>query len=168
MLNLYLGFIALIAEKNIPAPANSPASGFDITSATIISVVSIIVSTFISFLILRTNKKKDLDDQLDGILKIAIQYPYLESDQFTNSWTSSFDRNDERYLRYDIYCTLLFNYLARVAETYKYDQGKIENYIAIKDWVRLHKKYWDDPTSTYENVDTYDKPFVTLVKNYLK
>jgi hypothetical protein len=140
----------------------------DITSASIATLISIIVSATISVSIARDNKKKNLDDQLDSILKIALQYPYLENDLFTNSWESTFDRNDERYLRYDIYCTLLFNYLSRVSAHYKYNKLKIEGYIAIKDWVRLHRKYWENPASTYENIDSYDEAFVQLVKSYLK
>jgi hypothetical protein len=94
--------------------------------------------------ITRRNQKKNLDDQLDAILKIAIQYPYLESEAFTSSWQSSFNRDDEKFLRYDVYCTLLFNYLSRVAAHYKYNIKRIENFIAIKDWVRLHGKYWQE------------------------
>ena len=43
----------------------------------------------------------------------------------------------------------------------------MENNIAVKDWVRLHRKYWIDPTIPNENVDTYDKKFVKLVETYL-
>ena len=139
-----------------------------ITSATIASLISIIISSTISLVIANSNKKKGLDDQLDSLLKIAVQYPYLESQSFTNLWNSSFDQDDERMLRYDVYCILLFNYLSRVASHYKYSSSKIEAYVGIKDWVRLHKKYWEDPTSSYENIDGYDKEFVDLIKRYLK
>ncbi|WP_162996603.1 hypothetical protein [Mucilaginibacter celer] len=125
------------------------------------------ISTSISLWITKVNKRKSLDEQLDAILKIALQYPYLESSHFTGSWTSAFDTNDEKYLRYDVYCTLLFNYLSRVAEHHKYKKHKVESYIAIKDWIRLHRKYWEDPTSSYENVDSYDHAFVDFVKGYL-
>jgi len=143
-------------------------SDITITAAAIATLISAITSAIITLLITKANRKKGLDDQLDAILKIAIQYPYLESENFTDSWQSTFDKTNEHYLRYDVYCNLVFNFLCRVALYYKYNTQKIENYIAIKDWVRLHGKYWSDPVSTYENVDSYDRKFVELIKNYLK
>lgn len=140
----------------------------EITTAAIATLISALTSACVALLISKSNKKKDIDDQLDGILKIAIQYPYLESEYFTSTWKSDFDKNEEKYLRYDVYCTLLFNFLSRIASHYKFDKKKIEDYIAIKDWVRLHEKYWLDPTSAYENVDSYDKEFVSLINSYLK
>jgi hypothetical protein len=138
-----------------------------VTSATIATLISIITSGSISLWISSQTKKKSLDDQLDGILKIAIQYPYLEGNTFTLSWKPDFDEDNEKMLRYDAYCVLLFNYLSRVAKHYKFNKQKIEQYIAIKDWVRLHCKYWLNPSTTYENIDSYDKPFVNLINSYL-
>lgn len=140
----------------------------DITSAAIATLISAITSAFVTFLLAKFNSKKSLDDQLDGILKISIQYPYLESKDFTSAWTSNYDRNDEKALRYEVYCTLVFNYMSRLAKYYEYNEKKIEEHVALKPWARIHAKYWRDPTEPYENVDTYDPPFVKLVEGYLK
>lgn len=140
----------------------------DITSAAIATIISAATSSVISLLIANSNKRRNLDDQLDGILKIAVQYPYLESSQFTDAWTSKFDVNDEKYLRYEVYCTLVFNFLSRLCSYYKFDETKIENHLAAREWVRLHKKYWKDPTVAYENTDSYDKDFVSLIEKYLR
>jgi len=139
-----------------------------ITAAAIATLISALTSACMTLWITGTNKKKNLDDQLDAIIKIAIQYPYLESEAFSIGWKPDFDKDDEKYLRYDAYCNLLFNFLSRVAGHYKYNTSKIENYIAIKDWVRLHGNFWKNPTSAYENVDSYDKKFVELMNSYLK
>lgn len=139
-----------------------------IISAIIAAIVSIITSWLVTLKLSNDDRRNRIDDQLDTILKIAMEYPYLESEKFTNSWTPDFDENDEKYLRYEIYCNLLFNYLSRVAKYNKYDQSKIEDYIAIKDWVRFHGKYWANPTSPYENIDSYDTEFVQLINGYLK
>jgi len=139
-----------------------------ITTAAIATIVSAITSAAVALLIASRNSKKAIDDQLDGILKIAIQYPYLECKDFTNSWSSKYDRNDEKALRYEVYCTLVFNFMSRICIYYKYDKSKIEQHIAIKQWARIHCKYWHDPTEAYENVDTYDKQFVDLIEGYLK
>lgn len=141
---------------------------FTVTAAAIATIVSAATSATISLWINGNNQKKSIDDQLDGILKIAVQYPYLESERFTKSWSTNCESDDEKYLRYEIYCVLLFNFLCRISQYYKFEKKKIENYIAIKDWVRLHENYWKNPSSSYENVDSYDKKFVELINSYLK
>jgi hypothetical protein len=140
----------------------------DITSAAIAIIISAFTSATVSLWIANSNQRKNLDDQLDGILKIAVQYPYLESRQFTDTWESAFDKNDEKYLRYEVYCTMVFNFLSRLCSYYKFNETKIENHLAVKDWVRIHRKYWKDPTEAYENTDTYDKKFVDLIEKYLR
>jgi len=139
-----------------------------VTSTTVASILSISLTSSITLFLNKRNQRKSLDDQLDNILKISIQYPYLESDSFTLSWDPNFDKNDDKYLRYDIYCTLLFNFLFRVSEFYRFDKKKIEDYIAIKEWVRLHEKYWKNPTSKYENLDGYEIIYVNLINSYLR
>lgn len=139
-----------------------------ITTAAIATIVSGVTSAVVALFIASRNSKKAIDDQLDGILKIAIQYPYLECKDFTNTWSSKYDRSDEKALRYEVYCTLVFNFMTRICDYYKYDKNKIEQHLAIKQWARIHCKYWYDPTEAYENVDTYDKQFVDLIEGYLK
>lgn len=138
-----------------------------ITAAAIATLISALTSALVTILINKSNRKRHIDDQLDAILKIAVQYPYLESKAFTVNWTIKKNSNEEEFLRYDIYCNLLFNYLSRVAKLYNYNKEKIEEYIAIKDWVRLHKDYWSNPQETYENIDSYDTRFIELINSYI-
>jgi len=139
----------------------------DITSAAVATIISATTSATITLLIARGNARKSLDDKLDMLLGLAVQYPYLESDSFAKSWTSAYDPDDEKYLRYEHYCTMLFNYLSIVAGHFKYSKKRIEQYIAIKPWVRCHAAYWRDPTDEYATIDEYDKPFVDLIESYL-
>jgi len=138
-----------------------------ITSAAIATLISAITSALVTVWINKNNKQKYIDEQLDSLLKISIQYPYLENPAFTSTWNNKKSSNEEEYLRYDIYCTLLFNYLSRIAKYKKYNKNKIEKYIAIKDWVRLHKDYWLYPTCPYENSDSYDDSFKELINYYI-
>lgn len=136
--------------------------------ATIIStIISSVVASLVAVLLNRRSEKKDIEKQLDSILDIAIQYPYLESRIFTENWTSKYDTSDEKALRYEQYATRIFNYLLRFAKFHNYNVEKIEKELAMKAWIRLHKKYWYDPTVPNENIDTYDKPFVEMVNNCL-
>ncbi|XDD44686.1 hypothetical protein AB3N58_17730 (plasmid) [Leptospira sp. WS60.C2] len=138
-----------------------------LTSAAIATIISALTSAAISLYIASKNNKKYLDDQLDAILKIAVQYPYLENRSFTKTWSSKIDQNDEKYLRYDAYCTLLFNYLERLCKYYDFNLEKVNSHISIKEWVRLHKEYWNDPLEIFENIDTYDKKFRSLIEEFL-
>lgn len=140
----------------------------DITAAAIATIISTLTSSMITVLIARSNKIKDLDAQLDTILKIGIQYPYLENSDFTKNWSSKNNQNTDENLRYDLYATIMFNFLSRLCKYYKYDLNKIENHIAIKEWVRLHSKYWRDPIEPHENTDTYDEKFVNLIEKILR
>ena len=134
--------------------------------ATITStIISTLTSIGVALYLANRNDLRRFDEKLEELLKTAIQYPYLENAEFASDWTSKYDRTDERKLRYEVYCTLVFNYLSDLCKHFKYNQEKVENYIAFKSWVRPHKKYWRDPSVPHENVDTYSRQFVSLVEN---
>jgi hypothetical protein len=139
----------------------------DITSATIATLISSGVAATVSILLNRSTKRRSLEDQLDSILKISIQFPYLENPKFTQTWNDQKESNDEKYLRYENYCTLIFNFLERLCEFYKYDLKKIETFMNVRDWVRLHKDCWKNPTIPFENSDGYKNKFKKIVDNYL-
>ncbi|MDE5581163.1 MAG: hypothetical protein K2I95_07055 [Treponemataceae bacterium] len=132
------------------------------------AVISVGVSTLISVYL---DKKKDVNnllDKLNSILSIAVQYPYLESKNFAEKWSPEQTESDERYLRYEQYVILVFNYLEEVCKFFRFKKKKIEKFIGIKEWVRIHGKYWSSPTEAYANSDTYDEKFKAIVKSYLQ
>lgn len=139
-----------------------------------LSIISTCVSTSAFVLPLVINrryrmrdKQDSLDSRLDSIIKIGIEYPYLEDKQFTKQWNEMKNKQDEKYLRYDNYCNIVFNFLHSVCEHYKYDKNKVENYIDIKNWMRMHEDNWKNPVEDYENVDGYDSQFRTFINSYL-
>lgn len=142
-----------------------------LTDAGLATLTSTIFSTIISINYgNKRNKseiKKDLDRQLDEILKIAIQYPYLESQIFANSWAMNKNSQDENYLRYDNYCNLIFNFLSRFCTFYNFDKLKIENHLNVKDWIRVHQQCWKNPSMPYENADGYSDNFKKFINQYL-
>ena len=138
-----------------------------LTAAAIATIISAVTSAAITLYINRSNKMKYLDDQLDTLLKIALQYPYLENPKFIKTWNENKTSDKDEYLRYDIYCTLLFNFFSRLSAHFNYDKKKIDDYIAAKDWIRLHKDYWQNPIDTFENIDSYNTKFKKLINEYL-
>lgn len=144
----------------------------------LISFLSLVVAICAFVLPLVINKRyreKDkidsLDNRLDSIIHIGIEYPYLEDVRFTSKWVEMKDSTDEkeydRYQQYDNYCNVVFNFLHSVCEHFGYDKIKIENYIDIKNWVRTHESNWRFPISKFENVDGYDEKFRKLIESYL-
>lgn len=138
-----------------------------LTSAFVSGIISAITSFLVTKLMDKSNKRESLENQLDNILKIAIQYPYLEDRAFIESWDQNRNVNDEKFLRYEIYTTLLFNYLSRLSLLFKYDKKKIENMIDIKTWVRDHREYWKNPPKQFENLDGYGENFCNLINKYI-
>lgn len=136
----------------------------------ILTIMSGLLSTLISvlFTIYYNHKRKEelLLSKLESILKISVEYPYLENPEFTKQWNR--DVTDERYLRYDHYCTLVFNYLEQVVKNFNYNKNKIEKFIAIKIWVRIHRENWKNPLIKDENIDGYEEKYRNLINSYLK
>lgn len=117
--------------------------------------------------IAKRNEHNELDKRLDEILKIAIQYPYLESKAFTKEWNHKKGSDDIRYIRYDNFCNLVFNYIYKVYLTFNKDKTKVENYIDVKNWIYLHEDNWKNPIDPHENIEGYDLEFRQFINNYI-
>jgi len=138
-----------------------------VPATAIATLIAVIVTVIVNLNINRQNRMQLLNQRLYDILKIGLQYPKFESKSFTEKWTSGYEENDEEALRYELYATIVFNYLEDLYKFFNFNEKKIEKELAVKDWVRIHGKYWYDPTVTNENIDIYDEKFVELVNKYL-
>lgn len=132
-------------------------------------LIAVGTAYFINYQNRRTNEFLKVTDQLNDILKTGIQYPYLENDEFVKSWNSK--KTDagweEKYDRYDLYCTMIFNLLERMFDYYNGDKVKIEAFLNVKEWVRQHKAWFQNPSGDeHSNVDGYSKKFREFVKGY--
>jgi len=138
----------------------------------ITAAISAVVSAFVSYTVLKrsdkSTEKRDLDNQLSEILKLAIQNPYFELKSFTDKWDSKIKETDDKYAAYDIYATIVYNFLERYSRFYKHNLKDIEDNLKISEWIKIHKKYWQEPYIAGENNSSYDKRFVSLVEGILK
>ena len=132
-----------------------------------ISAIAAAISAWLTYSIAKRSELNDLEKNLDDILKIGIEYPYLESKHFTIRWNEFKETDDERYLRYDMFCNLVFNYIHKVYQHFNGDKSKIENYVDIKNWIRLHEQNWRNPIDPHENIDGYDEQFRTFINSYI-
>ena len=131
----------------------------------LVSAVAAAISAGLTYRIAKSTKKDELQQKLNDILKLGIQYPQFENKAFTSQWKDK--QNQEEYLRYDMYCNLIYNYLHDVYDFYDGDKSKIEDFLDVRNWVRIHEENWKNPVDKYENIDGYDKPFRDFINNYL-
>lgn len=120
----------------------------------------------------RERRKERLDDRLDALLALTVQYPYLEHETITKEWSNWKQKNkgkyDEKFIRYDQFANMLFNYLVDVYEFYGKDKKKIDDYLDVKGWVRCHQQIWKDPYEQHENADGYSDDFRDFINSYLR
>lgn len=140
----------------------------DLTTAAIATIISSIIASSLAIYLNREKKKGRLDDRLEEIIKITIQYPYLENDEFIKGWNENKNTTNDTYLRYDAFCTLLFNFLEDYCAYFNWNEKKIHENLNVKDWVRIHETYWWNPVTKFENVDSYKKEFRNIISNFLK
>lgn len=136
-----------------------------------ISVFSLLVSVAqFMYKIHEDNRKseEELSKEMNKLLELTITYPYLEHPSVTKTWIEHRGSAEEVYMRYDQFCNLLFNFLSRLYAHYSGDAAKIENFVDIKTWVRLHRQNWEYPVDENENVDAYSKEFREFINSYLK
>jgi hypothetical protein len=120
----------------------------EVYSAIITVIISTIVSLVVTKLTTKSDERKALHDQLDNILNIAIEYPYLEDALFTNNWTKEkleVQNEDERFknIRYEYYAIKVFNYIERFGKYHNWMVADIDKEMNVKEWVTVHEKYWD-------------------------
>lgn len=146
----------------------------------IVSVVVSLVAVVVTFMIYRLTQKSAkemyLYDRLRELQMLVMKYPYLEDENFTKRWNTLkkkiknntiTDDEREKFLRYDSYTEMLFNYVVFVFEYYKTEE-KVLNFVAFKEWIRPHKLCWDNPIIPHSNRDTYGERICDIVDKWIK
>lgn len=140
----------------------------ELTSAIISTVVSAAVTLIVMFITNKSSQRQELEKQLDEIIKIGIQNPKFEQHSFTDQWKSRIGEQSIEYASYELYATLVFNYLERFGRFNNFNLAKMQRRLGVKEWIKIHKAYWKNSNITNENIEQYDKRFVALVENCLK
>lgn len=138
-----------------------------ITATIISTIIASLIAIVVNYISRRNSSKLELEKELHQIIKYSFDYPYLENEAFISKWNQNKNSDEERYLRYDIFCNLIFNYLEKLAKFHNYESKKIQNDVNARDWVRAHKDAWLNPVSTFENADGYCDKFKSLMNSYL-
>lgn len=145
-------------------------------SSAIFSFIAIIVTVIIYRLTQKSAKEIYLYDRLRELQMLTVKYTFLEDEQFIGQWNDlkeKIENNNisaderEKFLRYDSYTEMLFNYVVFVFEYYETEE-KVLNFVAFKEWLRPHKLCWENPTKTHSNRDIYDEQICNTIDKWLK
>lgn len=139
--------------------------------ALLVSIVSLTLSIAQFYYKVKEDERKqraDLLSEMSDLLSHTIVYPYLEHPSITKTWNEHRGSDDEKYMRYDQFCNLLFNFLSRLYDYCGKNKEKVEGFVDVKTWVRLHRQNWENPTDENENVDGYSEEFRNFINSYLR
>ncbi|HSZ35327.1 MAG TPA: hypothetical protein VK772_18580 [Puia sp.] len=89
------------------------------------------------------DEKFRLNENLNKILDINLQFPFLEDSTYISRWDRIQNPFNDSSLRYQTYCEYVFNFAENVSEYYKYDIVKINSFIDLEDLIGPHKSYWE-------------------------
>jgi hypothetical protein len=128
-------------------------------------LTKLIISAFLGFLFayitfskgFDANEKGRLNDNLNKLLEVNLQYPFVEDSIFIAKWNVNEDIGNDSALRYETYCEYLFNFAQNLCEYFKYDKRKIEDFMNIDDLIAQHKGWWK--RSDEKNYASFPKRF---------
>jgi hypothetical protein len=133
------------------------------------TIISAIVAGLVSFIVtkitIKSSDETKLKDTIFQINQLAIEYPYFEDNEFCAKYRVS---NDEKALRYDNYCCIVFNLLEETWKHFSGKRNKIKKFFAVKEMVFRHSKWWTAKINRSVNIEGYDKKFVEFIDSYVK
>jgi len=112
------------------------------------------------------SEKGRLNDNLNKLLDIDMQYPYLEDSVFITWWNNHKNSNSDSSLRYQAYCEYVFNFLQNTCEYFDYDKRKIIEFVDISDLLNQHIDWLNLPEQ--KNSQSYPKRFLDFVNKNFK
>jgi hypothetical protein len=113
-----------------------------------------------------SDEKFRLNQNLNKLLDINLQYPFLEDSTFIAWWNKHNGSNKDSALRYQTYCEYVFNFVQDVCEYYDYDKEKIGRFIDVSDLIALHRVWWKLPD--IQNYQDYDPRFKKFIDGFYK
>lgn len=145
-----------------------------------IMLVSLLVTMGTTiFLQIKSNnntQKEFLDKQLQEIQRLSFYDPFVENENYTNSWVLNkelYNRKElnnedlNNFLKYDVYTEMIFNFLEMSFKFYKTEK-KLLNYVDFKSWLRIHAKCWQNPLQEHSNREVYGDKLCDMVDRWLK
>ncbi|HWQ89344.1 MAG TPA: hypothetical protein VN374_05175, partial [Desulfitobacteriaceae bacterium] len=107
----------------------------DVVATTVATILSTIISSMVAFVTAKSSERheerQNLNDLITKIIEISLEYPYLEDDNYCSAWLGVVE-SDEKSMRYENYCCVVFNLIERLWKFYKGNQKKINETLYVK------------------------------------
>lgn len=145
----------------------------------ILIVVNMLFTAYVAFRLNRfsenESKKNSLQSKLFELQRLSFYDPYLENENYTKEWDSLKERfnnnslsedDKNKFIKYDIYTEMLFNFIYESLEFYK-TKKKLEKFVDFKSWVNTHKYSWKNPLQTNSNKDVYGEQMFNIVNSWI-
>lgn len=114
-----------------------------------IALTSVILTSVVGYITFskqyNSDEKFRLNENINKLLDIELQYPFLEDSTFISKWERNRNSNNDSALRYLTYCEYVFNTLQNVCDYYNYDLEKIDEFMDVNDLIIMHRAYWENP-----------------------
>jgi len=142
------------------------------TTATIIAtVIASLIASIVAYIVgNKANRSAQLNkfhDHIFEINRLAMQYPYLEDNDFCESWKDNRHSKEEKYQRYDNYCCIVFNLIEQIWKFYNGDKTKIKDILVVEELINRHKSWWKAPSSPGENIYGYNFDFSMYLESHI-
>jgi len=142
--------LELLTEKVNNLKPNTFSMNF-LIPAIISAIVSTATALFVANKTSHGNNKRHIENRIDKLLEISMQYPYLENDEYCNTWHQA-SPNDNKRMRYENYCCLVFNLIEDIWKIHKGNHEDINKVLHIKELAIRHSKWWNKDK---ENISGY-------------
>lgn len=136
-------------------------------AALIGTLVPLVVLRFTHYEAARAQLQRDLIE----INRLSLEYPYLENPQFIGKYAKASPgkrSQQEKFIRYDSYCSIWFNHIESLAAFNNYNTKKIERFLNIGEVIRAHSAWWQVPENRKEIELAYNQKFRQIVQKYLE
>ena len=111
------------------------------------------------------DEKHRLDESLNRILDVNMQYPYFEDSIFISRWNKGDVTNSDSSIRYQNYCLYVFNFAEAVLYYYDLDVRETEKFYDVQELLIPHKGWWKIPPP---KPSEYDPNVKTIIDGFMK
>lgn len=137
-------------------------------------ISKLIIPAFMGFLFAYITFSKQFDaseqgrlnDNLNKLLDVNLQYPYVEDSTFISWWNNHKASNSDSSLRYQAYCEYVFNFLQNTCEYFNYNKRKILRFVDLKDFVDQHREWWN--MTEKNSPESFPKQFQDFIRENFK
>lgn len=149
-----------------PILINIPSDPWDLTCKLLSAfgpVFAILFSIYSYYRISWKERARDIRRQNSELIRLAMQYPYLESESYLKTWSRA--SQDEDAIRYGLYCTEIFNMIEDLFRLCRGDKKRMNNILYFQEYINDHKGWWISETPITSG---YDEDFSEFIESCIK